>query len=293
MSVLVAIVRVIAALAAGVALALSAVGFAAQQSVDEPQRFADSMAVSLQDPAVNAEIRTAIRTQVQDALERAGSDAGPLGTLAAEIGAGAVADKAADVVGTQAFENAWRDWSLFLFTGLADFAQGNPSPEVSVSGHTVTVQIEPLLAPVLGEALSDQVGQILDQLGQSSTVTLTTDVNLEPTLTAVGALARGRWPLLAIGVAALLIAVLPGRPRWAWLAGSLTWCCLVMAGTAALVGNSNALPRSPGDFPATGQAVLTAIVAGWNDVLVPGALILGGAALLAWLIAAVQGARRS
>jgi hypothetical protein len=274
----VSFLRAVAAIIAGCAVALAALGFASQSSLADGPAFAQAMSAALADPQVNAEIKDAIRTEVSDGINSASQDGGVLGQIGSALGADAIAEQATKVVDTDVFVNAWDDWSLLLHQGLADYAYGRPNPSVTVSGNTIDVALEPLITPVVGTGIASRVAGAMNFLEQDPTLTITTDTNVEAMLAAVGRLVEYRWLLLAIGVVAGLFAALAGRRRWVWLAITLGVMAVMVA---ALALAATAIQRVPagGDMPATGKAVMTALTQGWTTslLLVCAGLAIGAA----------------
>lgn len=264
--------RALAALLSGILLTAACLGFAFARSLDDPDPFVARMDEALTDPAVAAEVKSVVRSQVLAAGERLAAGAGPLAELA-RSGAQSAADEIAAEVDSEQFRVAWSSWAELLYDGLTAAAAGAADPQVSVAGSDITVEIEPLVAPLLGASLAGDLTGVLQVLGRDTGVTITTEVPLQRILRAIDQLAQLRWPLVIAGAGALALTALAGPRRRAWLAGALLWSsvCLAAAGSLLLLRASVSPPGS--DFPELSRAVTSALTAPWSSLLLTAAAV--------------------
>lgn len=277
-----AVGKVLVVVIGALAAALAVVGFAMQQTLTDPARFTAAMDQALTTPALQAELRGAVRTSVVD-LAAELADASPVAAaIAARLDTAALAEQAAGVVDSDAFATAWSSWSDTIFTGLAAIAQGQPAPDVAVSGANLDLDVVALLRPLVSQSGGELLGQALSLLGQSPTVTVSTGVALQPLLVAAGWLAQWRWALLGVTAGAALLLLL-GKHRLRW------WAILAAAsaGTSALTGLAVGVLRDhavPGaQYPQLSLAIVRAVTDGWQPLLftaAAGAAIAAGVFLL-------------
>lgn len=281
-------VRALLVLVTSVFVTAAATAFAVQETLTQPAAFAASMDAALDTAPVRSEVQAEVRQEVLEALDRAPAAVRAITTF---VGPEVLADQAAAAVDTQVFRRAWHDWSLLVFTGLRDRAQGTPNGDVTVSRGTVTVAVAPLITPILGETAAGGVAVALDLFDADTTVTLDAGFPVGPVLTAIGRLAEWRWWLVAGAVGGLLLLV-ANRRGLLWLAlaamGSGLGCALV----AGAVGLAQARPVAGAEFPQLGLAVTNALSTSWDLTLVRVALMCAAVAVVAFLLDAVTSRRR-
>lgn len=284
-----AVIRFLLAAAAAALLPLGLVGLLSQESLADGAGFAADMQVAVSQPEVNGELKQAVSREVASAVVSAGESVGPLGALAAGLGADGLADAAARAVDTQMFTDALGQWALLLHEGLADYATGTPNSDVTVSGSTVKVGVGELVAPVVGDSPGSLTG-LVESVTDGATVTLDTGVNLR-VLRALGVLADIAWPLLAGAAGCLLLVVLLGRSRARWLGTALLLSAATTAAAAAVVFVLLQQPAPGADYPAIGMAVTSSLLADWGAVLAAAAAAAALAGLVLVLVGRGTGGR--
>lgn len=260
-----AVIRFLLAAVAAVLLPLGLLGLLSQESLNDGAGFATDMQAAVSQPEVNAELTEAVSREVAAAVRRAGESAGPLGSLAAGLGADGLADAAARAVNSQVFTDAMGSWALLLHEGLADYATGKPNPDVVVSGSTVEVGVGDLVRPVVGDSLGSLTG-LVDSVTDGATVTMDTGVDLRA-LRALGSLAEGAWLLLAGAAGCLLLVALPGGSRARSLGAGLLLCAATTGAAAAGVYVLQQQPAPGADYPAIGKAITSSLLSDWAGVL--------------------------
>ncbi len=284
-------VRVLSTVLTALLSTVAVLGFGISQSLSEQGSadFAAAMQTSIQDPLVQQEIQTELRTGITTAGEQLASRAGPLAGLAGS-GAAALADQAVDLVPTPRFQQAWQAWVAVLSTGLAATAEGATDPSVQVNGSEIVIAIEPLLAPLTGDSLAGSVTGLLSSLDRDTTITATTGIDLERLLVVGGQLARWDW-LLAVGALVLaVVTVLMGANRLRWLGVVLLASAAGCAAGGALLTTASARPSE--QMPELSRDVMTALTEPWVATALRGAAVLAVAGLLALAVAIVVGTRR-
>lgn len=283
--------RALLALAVGVLVTLTTLAFSVQQSLTDPTGFATSMTSALERPAVEAEVQSEIREEVRKALERIDPES-PVNTIVTAIGAETIAAKAAETTDSDGFPGAWHDWSLLVFSGMADQARGRANPDVQFGSNTMTVAVAPLIEPILGQTLTGGVAGILDVFDAKSTVTIDTGAPTELALTTFGRLAEWRWFFLLAAAGCLLLLIANRRAfRWLAIAALLAAAGCALSGLGAYLAETRPAPDS--QFPQLGMAVMQALSAHWdrNLFLVGAACAL--VAALAFVADAVRTRRRT
>lgn len=267
------VIRLLAALLAACASMAAVLGFSVAASLTDSDRFVSAMDQAITRPIVQQEVEQVIRQEVMAASERLTQNAGPLGELA-RSGSEAVAGRLGQEVSSDGFRAAWTDWSRLLYEGLADNAAGLPNDQVFVSGSDITVGIEPLVAPVLGDAVAGGLTGTLEFLGRDTDVTIVASMPLQTVLSAAGTLSEWRWVALAAALLMALVAVLSGPSRMRWLGITLLLAAALTAGLAALVQATQDATPTGSQTPQLTQSVVTALTEPWQNALVAAAMVL-------------------
>lgn len=260
------VLRILGTIVAGLLALAATFGFATQRTLDDREAFTTAMTSALDDAAMTAEIKGEVAEEVGQALDRLSDSGGTLAQLGAALGSQAVEEQVVAVVDTPVFRKAWQDWSGVVFDGLVAAAQGRTDPDVSVSGSTLTIAIQPLLQPVFGEGLAGGAVRLLEFVDADAVVEVHTGVPLARILKITGTLAEWRWGLL-VAAATVATLVMLSR-RWAiWGAVVFAWTAGLCGGAGWLVRTGQQQPLPGSDYPQVSKAIANAATVTWDNLL--------------------------